>query len=130
MTGGNQCTGKIPGTMLTLEKFAYTDKWAHRHSWYRCDCGNLKRIAEYSVRVRKTVSCGCWGEKLRKNPEINKEKGRLGGRAVKGRKPEIKDKVLIRDCYSRKGWRTARTKWVTLEELRQIYAGEIPDPFA
>ena len=105
-------------------------KYSKSLGLYRCECGEEKVIEDYSVKIGKTKSCGCYHRELLKNPMLQKQRGKKGGYAIKGRKPYHKEKIKIYEFYSMKSQPLGRYKWVTEDELTKIYHGILPDPFA
>lgn len=56
--------GRKFGRLLVIERGPeqYAPCGQHRDMWVcKCDCGNVKTIAEDSLRYNKTKSCGCLG---------------------------------------------------------------------
>ena len=60
--------------MLTVIRWSHTIKSSRTLVWMcRCDCGTEKLISQHSFtrKNRNTVSCGCYGRKLREGPLRN-----------------------------------------------------------
>ena len=115
---------------LTRLKDAGKDRWSKTRGLYQCACGTQKFIDDYSVRIGRTKSCGCLNREHRGNKILQRERGKVGGHAIKGREPATKGKIRIHEFYSKKSKPLGRSKWVTLDELSKIYFGLLPDPFA
>ena len=115
---------------LTRLRDAGKDRWSKTRGLYQCECGKQKFINDYLVCIGKTKSCGCLNRERLKNPMLQKERGKAGGKAIKGREPKIKGLIKIHQFYSTKSKPLGRFKWVTLDELSKIYHGILPDPFA
>ena len=105
-------------------------KYSKSLGLYRCECGKEKIIEDYSVKTGKTKSCGCYHRELLKNSMLQKQRGKKGGYAIKGREPHHKKKILIFEFYSTKSKPLGRSKWVTDDDLTKIHFGILPDPFA
>ena len=115
---------------LTRLKDAGKTKYSKSLGLYQCECGTQKIIEDYSVKIGKTKSCGCYHRECIQNPNIQRKRGKVGGLAIRGREPETKGKIRIFEFYSTKSKPLGRSKWVTEDELSKIYHGILPDPFA
>ena len=119
-----------PECRLTWIRNVESDIWKKKRSLYRCECGTEKIISNSSVRCGLTKSCGCYNREMLSNSDRQSKRGFKGGKAIKGRPAHHAGKILIYESYSARGMREGRSKYVTEEELRLIYCGMIPDPFA
>lgn len=69
------------------------------HWLCKCDCGNEKVIAGYSLRSGKTKSCGCLANEVRAARAEHMRQGRKPKKApVEGKKPKT-EKTAVRKVY-------------------------------
>ena len=68
---------RVKGTRLTPLRYSHMDQ--HRVSYfvYRCECGTVKTIRKYHVKVSRTKSCGCLNKEsyLKNLPQYHFKKG-------------------------------------------------------
>ena len=100
---------------------------------YKCECGNKKVIARKSYRSKNTVSCGCYGSKVRRE---NFDKGRKTckpfqkghqtnlGKKFPGKKPSNKGKKVLWEYPGNP--LSGRKVFLSEKEIQDVWAGVTP----
>ena len=119
-----QQIGRIKGTRLTALRFSQRDNGGKKVMWFKCDCGNEKRIRMDHVQCGNTKSCGCMGiehqsdhEHLRRMRSMPKRLENLK-KYYETNVPANTGKIRIEEPIG-----SGKFKYVTEDELFSMYYG-------
>ena len=114
------------GSRLTPIRFLYRNEASHSYWLYKCDCGNEKKVRESHYKHGEIRSCGCLLKEAQQSfpDRITPEMRKKAGDKTRGRPSPNRGKIMIYEFQNAPRRMKGRKKYVTEEELNDIWRGD------